>query len=472
MAELEAITPEPQITNDMVAGESSERMLSESENEQNVSEKHQEAMKNEEQSGRRLIWTDNGHFQWVRVQPPGPPKKRRIAFTTEERCLFFEGLRAYGKDLFSIQQLLPQKTTIQLSGFATNMRHKLNKHPYLETSKEFLDILNGTESNYWTREEIQKLKDGLRLYGRNCDKVSEYIGTKRVSQVRNKCTLMAKKLREDPDPDEIQDYMPLFDKPARQPCLWSDAERSKFREAIFTIGKDWNKIADFMGTKDRVQCGNRGAHLKVLIKANPNHEDADMMPILTGPSRGEYDGVLFYRSNGHKRKYKKNRKSRNADQTLKCNLRDRRQSKLAFKKQMKSDEDEDDRLDLNNLVDNQSKSESECDFESESDSDSESDYCVGRKSAKADLKTVKDEQMDDDEEFGARAEMKDERKDDEESQKELSQASGKNGNKRALRPNFARRTKAAKVNYAESSSSSQDSNEIGDYDSEDNLHVD
>ena len=177
------------------------------------------------------------------------------------------------------------------------MRHKFNKHPYLETSKEFLDILNGTESNYWTKNEIQKLKDGLKLYGRNCDKVSEYIGTKRVSQVRNKCTLMAKKLREDPDPEEILEYMPLFDKPARQPCLWSDAERKKFREALLTIGKDWTKIAEFKGTKDRIQCGNRGAHLKVVITANPNHEDADLMDILTGPSVGEYNGVQFYRSN-------------------------------------------------------------------------------------------------------------------------------------------------------------------------------
>lgn len=152
MAELEAISPDPQITNYWVANESSEGILSESEHEQDESEKPKE--ENEKQSGRRLVWLDNGHFQWVRKQPPGPPKKRRIAFTTEERCLFFEGLRAYGKDLFSIQQLLPQKTTIQLSGFATNMRHKLNKHPYLDISKEFLEILNGTESNYWTREEI------------------------------------------------------------------------------------------------------------------------------------------------------------------------------------------------------------------------------------------------------------------------------------------------------------------------------
>ena len=114
-----------------------------------------------------------------------------------------------------------------------------------------------------------------------------------------------------------------------------------------------------------------------------------MMPILTGPSRGDYEGVRFYRSTG---KYKKANKSKKDDQTLKFNLRDRRQTKLAFKKQKKSDEDEDDRLDLNVLVDNQSKSESECDFENESESDSE--YCVGKKSAKADLKTVKDGQMD------------------------------------------------------------------------------
>ena len=67
--------------------------------------------------------------------------------------------------------------------------------------------------------------------------------------------------------------------------------------------------------------------------------------------------------------------------------------------------------------------------------------------------------------------MKDEKEGDEESQKEIIQATEEIGSKKALRPNFARRTKVAKVNYAESSSS-QDNNEIGDYDSEDNLHVD
>lgn len=56
-------------------------------------------------------------------------------------------------------------------------------------------------------------------------------------------------------------------------------------QGLRTFGKDWDKVTEFVKTKNKLQVNMRAHQLKVKIVKNPTSEVQDLINILMGPNK-------------------------------------------------------------------------------------------------------------------------------------------------------------------------------------------
>jgi len=66
---------------------------------------------------------------------------------------------------------------------------------------------------------------------------------------------------------------------------WSDEEHHNFVNAVRLYGKDFTKITEAVGGRSKHKVQNYAHNLKQRFFLNPEHEDADILPILEGPAQ-------------------------------------------------------------------------------------------------------------------------------------------------------------------------------------------
>lgn len=64
---------------------------------------------------------------------------------------------------------------------------------------------------------------------------------------------------------------------------WSDAEHKRFLDAIRIYGKNWPKIVEHIGTRDRAQVGSHSQKWRLDVKKNPNLDGAELVQLLEVP---------------------------------------------------------------------------------------------------------------------------------------------------------------------------------------------
>ena len=122
---------------------------------------------------------------------------RGIIWSREEREKLIDAIRNHGRDWQIIVPMIPSRNRAQICAMAQCLMLKFEKKPHLPGA-DILPILKDKKhtKNAWTNEETQKLIDGLKKYGKDFKKLSEYIESRDYLQVRYQVNAMKKKSTE------------------------------------------------------------------------------------------------------------------------------------------------------------------------------------------------------------------------------------------------------------------------------------
>ena len=109
---------------------------------------------------------------------------------------------------------------------------------------------DGYRYGLWTTGEKRRFRQGYETYGPSWAKIANHVGTRKLTQVVSYAQQAKKKEK----PNSL-----AFTK-------WSHKERKKFKQAVQMFGDNKQKIADFIGTRTRMQVlsyiGNLNARYK------------------------------------------------------------------------------------------------------------------------------------------------------------------------------------------------------------------
>ena len=94
----------------------------------------------------------------------------------------------------------------------------------------------------WSDAEIERFNDAYSQYGRKWVKVAREIGTRTNVQVKN--------------------FFSKKQNPNKTCTYWTDRESRKLNEAVKMYGKDYKKIAEYIGTRNELQVSSRIYSLK------------------------------------------------------------------------------------------------------------------------------------------------------------------------------------------------------------------
>ena len=113
----------------------------------------------------------------------------------------------------------------------------------------------------WTEEEIERFDNAYNQYGRQWVKVARKVGTRTIQQVKGF-------FRGHQTPNKT--------------CItnWTDRESRKFIEAVKMYGKNYKKIAEFVGTRNYDQVSYRVSNLKQLYMKNPSAVPASLHKLI------------------------------------------------------------------------------------------------------------------------------------------------------------------------------------------------
>jgi len=80
------------------------------------------------------------------------------------------------------------------------------------------------------------------------------------------------------DPNiEGADLLQIMRRVQKNTNLWTKDEQEKFITAMRIHGKNWAKIAEFVGTRDQQQCRSHRQKFVQRIKADPTIVGADLL---------------------------------------------------------------------------------------------------------------------------------------------------------------------------------------------------
>ena len=165
-------------------------------------------------------------------------------WTKEEFNRLLTAIQLYGKCWSKIVKYVGSKSIGQC-------RTKVKKEIYTGRIK----IVFKTKEN-WSLDEIKLLKSGLEEFGRDWVAISKKVGSKNRHQCRLKVIneVRAKRMKE-----------PLGKRHKR----WSNEEKSNLHIAIKMYGRQWKKVAEYVGQKTAQQCRDK-VRLEVNKKKIPN----------------------------------------------------------------------------------------------------------------------------------------------------------------------------------------------------------
>jgi hypothetical protein len=98
----------------------------------------------------------------------------KYCWNDEENMKLLAGLKLYGKDYNKLSDLLPGRTVRQVASKCSDLKSRYD-HGVL-VKDDIYDVLNGGYHFVWTDDLIDKFKQGVKLYGKNYDKLSEVTG--------------------------------------------------------------------------------------------------------------------------------------------------------------------------------------------------------------------------------------------------------------------------------------------------------
>ena len=96
--------------------------------------------------------------------------------------------------------------------------------------------------------------------------IAKALGTRTQAEVYNHVRVIVKQIRKRPHAVDPELITLIKTKPTLPPkCKWTDQENQRFIEALREHGKDYDKIAEAIGTKTRESVHNRVYYLKTRI---------------------------------------------------------------------------------------------------------------------------------------------------------------------------------------------------------------
>ena len=104
---------------------------------------------------------------------------KRGEWSESDKEKFDAAIRTCGRNWKQVTDFIGTKTYDQVFKYGT----KTIKQE--DISDDLKEILDNRCNNLWSNEEINKFKEGLRLYGKDWKKVQEHIGCKSISKVYN-----------------------------------------------------------------------------------------------------------------------------------------------------------------------------------------------------------------------------------------------------------------------------------------------
>ena len=93
------------------------------------------------------------------------------------------------------------------------------------------------------------------MYGQNWKRVAKEVGTKTLEQCRSKGYFIFNRksgIENKPDPELIKILKPVRDK-----VLFNNEEQHAWNNAVLKYGRDWNRVAQEVKTKNIAQCEHR-----------------------------------------------------------------------------------------------------------------------------------------------------------------------------------------------------------------------
>ena len=92
------------------------------------------------------------------------------------------------------------------------------------------------------------------MYGKNYQKIAEFIKTRDRYQTNNYTKKVLKVLTRNQDQDNCNSLLKIVnDKPYLYQLHWTNSENDKFIEGLEKFGKNWKKISKWIGTKNSKQ---------------------------------------------------------------------------------------------------------------------------------------------------------------------------------------------------------------------------
>ena len=171
-----------------------------------------------------------------------------MSWTQVDHDKFIEAVDTYGKDWKKVTEAVGTKGRDQIRRYGSKLAEKFRKDPTLKGA-HLLEVLEAkTVKFFWTDEEKDNFIYALETYGKDWTKVMECVGTKTRQEIIGYGYSLAARIKKDPTIKGAH-LLELIEKPQVQ--AWTEQENDRFFEALAMYGRDWDKVSEHVGTKDR-----------------------------------------------------------------------------------------------------------------------------------------------------------------------------------------------------------------------------
>ena len=133
----------------------------------------------------------------------------------------------------------------------------------------------------WTEEEKNKFNIAINKYGKNFKRISKFIGNRTYKSCMGYGATFRRIHKDSQDPEYIEILRILKQE---KPLIWTADEKAKFMKPVVLYRKEWQKIANYVGSRNHKQCNRfRTRFIEKYRNSHPSSEEASVVKILKIP---------------------------------------------------------------------------------------------------------------------------------------------------------------------------------------------